>query len=98
MSRLNTFCSVCYPDRLIRVMTVSGFCDDSCRIDKLELTFGALSGDSGNWLNGKASAADLLRFENSMHLPMLHAPGAQYCYVNTNFNIAGYVVEKVSEP
>ena len=80
---------------------VSGVCYDFCmhmtlcRIDNLELTLGALSGDSGNWINGKASAAELLRFQNSMHLPMLHAPGAQYCYVNTNFNIAGYVVEKV---
>ncbi|CAL8462902.1 g2436 [Coccomyxa elongata] len=65
-------------------------------IDKLELSYGALTGSPGNWLNGEASAADLLRFQNSMHLPMLHAPGVQYCHVNTNFNTAGYVVEKLT--
>ena len=67
-----------------------------CRLLAVNLTYGDASGDTGNWLDGTASAADLLRFQGSMKYPMLHVPGSQYCYVNTNFNIAGYVVERVS--
>ena len=68
-----------------------------CRLFAVNSTYGDASGDTGNWLTGNASAADLLRFQGSMTHPMLHAPGAQYCYVNTNFNIAAYVVERVSD-
>ncbi|BDA48100.1 probable protein flp at N-terminal half [Coccomyxa sp. Obi] len=65
-------------------------------LDGVNLTYGEATGDTGNWLNGKATAGDLLRFQGVMHLPMLSAPGAQYCYVNANFNLAGYVVERLT--
>lgn len=60
------------------------------------MTYGDASGGSGNWFGGNATGADTLRFQGVMHIPMHYAPGTQYCYVNANFNIAGYVVERVS--
>ena len=68
----------------------------SCRMNALNSTYGDASGATGNWLDGTASAADLLRFQELMKAPLLFAPGSQYCYCNTNFNLAGYVVERVS--
>ncbi len=52
-------------------------------------------GYTGNWLSGNATHADLLKFQKLFDQPLLHAPGSQYCYVNSNFQLAGYIVEKV---
>ncbi|CAL8462903.1 g2437 [Coccomyxa elongata] len=65
-------------------------------LNNVNMTYGDASGGSGNWFSGNATAADMLRFQGVMHLPMLYAPGTQYCYVNANFNIAGYVVERLT--
>jgi CubicO group peptidase (beta-lactamase class C family) len=55
-------------------------------------------GYTGNWLSGNATHTDLLKFQKLFDQPLLHAPGSQYCYVNSNFQLAGYIVEKVCEP
>ena len=65
------------------------------RVNNVNMTYGDASGGSGNWFSGNATAADTLNFQGVMQLPMLYAPGTQYCYVNANFNIAGYVIERV---
>lgn len=39
--------------------------------------------------------AQTLRWQGTLLQPMAHAPGEAYCYVNANFNLAGYVVERV---
>ena len=52
-------------------------------------------GLSGPWLAGNASHLDLLKFQEVFGQPLLFAPGSKYCYANTNYHIAGYIVEKV---
>ena len=39
--------------------------------------------------------AQQLNAQGTLRLPFLFAPGEQYCYSNANFNIMGYVIEKV---
>jgi CubicO group peptidase (beta-lactamase class C family) len=59
------------------------------------LTYSEIGGISGPWLNGSATSLDLLKFQKVLEAPLLFAPGKQYCYTNANFNLAGYVIEKV---
>ena len=39
--------------------------------------------------------AQQLNAQGTLRQPFLFAPGEQYCYTNANFNIMGYVIEKV---
>lgn len=52
-------------------------------------------GATGDWLSGDATHLDLLKFQKVIDGPLLFAPGKDYCYANSNFFIAGYIVEKV---
>ena len=54
-----------------------------------------MSGVTGNLFNGSYTATQQLNAQKTLLRPMLFAPGEQYCYTNSNFNLAAYVVEKV---
>lgn len=64
----------------------------------MNVLWGDVVGASGGLWNGSQTSAQLLNTQKSLLHPMLFAPGEQYCYTNTNFNIAAYIVEKVSVP
>ena len=66
-----------------------------CRLSLNELLWGDVSGVTGNLFNGSYTATQQLNAEKTLIRPMLSAPGEQYCYTNSNFNLAAYVVEKV---
>ena len=40
------------------------------------------------------SEAQTLQWQGTLRQPLFSAPGAEYCYVNAGFHLAGYVVEK----
>ena len=67
----------------------------TCRLTLNELLWGDVSGVTGNLFNGSYTATQQLNAQNTLTHPMLSAPGEQYCYTNSNFNLAAYVVEKV---
>ncbi|BDA48098.1 probable protein flp at N-terminal half [Coccomyxa sp. Obi] len=61
-----------------------------------DLKWGDAMGLTGPWLAGNASHLDLLKFQEALGQPLLFAPGSKYCYTNTNYHIAGYIVEKLA--
>ncbi|CAL8462904.1 g2438 [Coccomyxa elongata] len=61
-----------------------------------DLKWGDAMGRTGPWLDGNASHLDLIKFQEVLGQPLLFAPGTKYCYVNTNYHIAGYIVEKLT--
>ena len=65
------------------------------RLSLNELLWGDVSGVTGNLFNGSYTATQQLNAQKTLLRPMLFAPGEQYCYTNSNFNLAAYVVEKV---
>ncbi len=67
----------------------------TCRLSLNELLWGNVSGVTGNLFNGSYTATQQLNAQKTLFRPMLFAPGEQYCYTNSNFNLAAYVVEKV---
>ena len=61
----------------------------------LDMKYGDVIGATGHLFDGTYNMTQLLNAQQILQHPFLAAPGEQYCYVNANFDIAGYVVEKV---
>lgn len=70
--------------------------DDACRAIDLKIPYGDVIGATGFFLNGQETMAQQIDAQGTLRNPFLFAPGEQYCYTNANFNLAAYVVEKVS--
>ena len=68
----------------------------ACRLTDNKLTYGDVIGATGNYLNGQETMAQQLSTAGALQTPFLFVPGTEYCYTNANFNLAAYVVEKVS--
>ena len=69
---------------------------DACRAIDLKIPYGDVIGATGFFLNGQETMAQQINAQGTLRNPFLFAPGEQYCYTNANFNLAAYVVEKVS--
>ena len=69
---------------------------DACRVLDLKIPYGDVIGATGNFLNGQETMAQQINAQGTLRNPFLFAPGEQYCYTNANFNLAAYIVEKVS--
>lgn len=66
-----------------------------CRLSAVDIPYGNVAGINGSWLTGNSTDLDTLKLQNTLKLPLIFAPGTGYCYTNANFNLAGYVIEKV---
>ena len=62
----------------------------------MKLPYGDVIGATGFFFNGQETMAQQLNAQGTLRNPFLFAPGEQYCYTNANFNLAGYIIEKVS--
>ena len=66
-----------------------------CRILDLNVSYGGLVTDAPPYtLQTGWSSAQTLTWQGTLRQPMFSMPGAEYCYLNANFHLAGYVVEK----
>ncbi len=88
-------CQSAVIDQVCMRVICSGAARHACRLTDLKLSYGDVGGATGNFFNGQETMAQQLNAQGSLRQPFLFAPGEQYCYTNANFNVMGYVIEKV---